>query len=581
MPPKALGLGAHAKHLYNPYVYFWRWATWKVFETHPGDRGVVAFVTVAGFLNGPGFAQMRAHLRRWSDEIWVIDCSPEGHQPEVATRIFQGVQQPVCITIAMRDGSTGTDPAPVNYTSVAGRRDAKFAALAALPLSGPMWQRCGDEPRAPFRPAGDAEWSAFPALDHLLAWSGSGTMPGRTWVVAPGAELLQQRWDRLVGASADDQPALLAEHPTDRRVDTVLADNLPGRPVKGSIATDPGPCAEPIRYGWRTLDRGWIIPDKRVINRPNPSLWQVCDAPGQVFLTALSAASPTSGPAVTVTGLVPDLDHHRGSFGGRAFPLWLDAAGTRPNVAPGLLTLLTETMQAPVTGPDVFAYVVGVLAHPAFVAHFREDLITPGLRVPLTADADRFARVAEAGRRVIWLQTYGARCADPERGRPARPPRMAGDARPLVAVGIPGDEASMPEEIAHDGATDTLEVGTGRITSVTAEMWAYEVSGYRVVKRWFDRRKRDPDGRRSSALDDIVATRWPAAWTTELVDLLHVVALLVAHEPQQATLLDEVLAGPQITTADLRAHQVRPARDLERGQRPAAEKPPPPGQLQT
>ena len=30
-PPTAWGVGAHAKHLKNLYVYFWRWATWKVF----------------------------------------------------------------------------------------------------------------------------------------------------------------------------------------------------------------------------------------------------------------------------------------------------------------------------------------------------------------------------------------------------------------------------------------------------------------------------------------------------------------------------------------------------------------------
>ncbi len=34
-PPTEWGLSAHAKHLRNLYVYFWRWATWKVFG---GDR---------------------------------------------------------------------------------------------------------------------------------------------------------------------------------------------------------------------------------------------------------------------------------------------------------------------------------------------------------------------------------------------------------------------------------------------------------------------------------------------------------------------------------------------------------------
>jgi hypothetical protein len=90
-PPRGWGVGAHAKHLRNLYVYFWRWATWKVFDHHPQDpNGVVCFITVAGFLNGPGFQKMRDYLRRTADNIWVIDCSPEGHQPDVPRRIFQG-----------------------------------------------------------------------------------------------------------------------------------------------------------------------------------------------------------------------------------------------------------------------------------------------------------------------------------------------------------------------------------------------------------------------------------------------------------------------------------------------------------
>jgi hypothetical protein len=58
--------------------------------------------SVAGFLNGPGFQKMRDDLRRSCHEIWVIDCSPEGHQPDVPTRVFQGVRQPVCIVLAAR-----------------------------------------------------------------------------------------------------------------------------------------------------------------------------------------------------------------------------------------------------------------------------------------------------------------------------------------------------------------------------------------------------------------------------------------------------------------------------------------------
>jgi hypothetical protein len=117
-PPVAWGVGTHAKHLKNLYVYFWRWATWKVFGSgiaastglpEKDEEGIVCFITVAGFLNGPGFERMRDDLRRTCSEIWVIDCSPEGHQPEIATRIFQDVQQPVCIVLAARKLGKSTD----------------------------------------------------------------------------------------------------------------------------------------------------------------------------------------------------------------------------------------------------------------------------------------------------------------------------------------------------------------------------------------------------------------------------------------------------------------------------------------
>jgi hypothetical protein len=90
-PPTDWGVSTDLKHLKNLYVYFWRWATLKVFgaghqdatgEADTPRSGIVCFITAAAFLNGPGFQKMRDQLRRDCSEIWVIDCSPEGQQPE-------------------------------------------------------------------------------------------------------------------------------------------------------------------------------------------------------------------------------------------------------------------------------------------------------------------------------------------------------------------------------------------------------------------------------------------------------------------------------------------------------------------
>jgi len=336
-PPAEWGVGAHAKHLKNLYVYFWRWATWKVFGTghyaatglpERDEEGVVCFITVAGFLNGPGFERMRDDLRHTCSDIWVVDCSPEGHQPDMRTRIFQGVQQPVCIVLAARKlGKSAEEPAQVRFTVLPeGGREAKFAALGKLRLVGSGWIDCPSEWRAPFLPASSGAWAAFPTLKGLFVYNGSGVMPGRTWIIAPDAGSLKQRWSRLIAEKDAARKELLFHphlrngQPGDKHVGKAVSQALTGHEERlQSVSGDAEPAIEPVRYGFRSLDRQWIIPDARLINQPNPALWNAHSA-RQVYLTALERVSPSAGPAVTFTGLIPDLDHYNGR-GGRVFPL--------------------------------------------------------------------------------------------------------------------------------------------------------------------------------------------------------------------------------------------------------------------
>jgi hypothetical protein len=587
IPPADWGVGAHVKHLYNLYIYFWRWATWKVFDHHPAsDRGVICFITVAGFLDGAGFQQMRDYLRRRCDAVWVIDCTPEGHQPPVPTRIFEAVQQPVCIMLALRDRSTTSDtPATVHFRQLAkGLRTDKFVELAGLTLNSAQWEPCPQDWRAPFLPASTGRWTGYPALDDLLRWSGSGVMPGRTWVIASDTPTLKQRWNTFIKAKQADKPDLLTEHETDRRVDTVLSDGLPGFPSNATpIGEEHGPCPEPVRIGYRSFDRQWIIPDKRLINRPNPTLWSIRSG-SQLYLTAPHDTTPTSGPAATFTADIPDLHHYKGSFGGRAFPLWLNAAGTVSNVVPGLLEQLTDRYSASVTAEDLFAYLAAVLAHPGYTAMFASDLAVPGIRVPLTADPQLFRRATTAGRRVLWLHSYGQRFCDPSDDRPKQPPRLPHDQAPRImgSAAIPGDSGHMPDTLDHDPDKQELLVGAGRIAHVTEQMRNYEVSRVNVLDKWFSYRRRNRErpkmgDRRTSPLQRIQPESWRAEYTSELIDLLNVLGLLAETEPQQAELLTAIADGPLITVDDLTSAKVLPVPASSRKPPKVPVSPPNPG----
>jgi hypothetical protein len=569
MPPREWGVGAHSKHLRNLYIYFWRWATWKVYDHDAANKsGIVCFITVAGFLNGPGFQKMRDYLRRTCDDIWVVDCSPEGHQPEVNTRIFQGVQQPVCIVMASRSAKSHAEtPAKVSFQALPkGHRTEKFKALGTLRLASDAWVECPSAWRAPFLPASHRAWAAYPKLEDFFIYNGSGVMPGRTWIIAPDSDSLERRWQALVHAPEEQKEDLFHPHlrngkPGDKHSKRIVPEALAGyerRPKP--IADEDSPCPEPTPYGFRSFDRQWIIPDNRLINQPNPKLWESRSGE-QVYLTALSRTSPSSGPALTLTGFVPDLDHYKGSFGGRVFPLWSDRGASVPNLPPKLLTFLEQKYGSEVNAGGLVAYIAGIAAHPAFTARFQEDLSTPGLRIPLTSDPATFAEVADLGRTVIWLHTFGERMADPQQGRPNQPPRLPPARMPRIpaAGAIPEGPAAMPDSINYDASKRRLLLGQGYVENVQPEVWLYEVSGKQVLLHWFSYRKANRerpiigDRRTPSRLGAIQPDHWLAEYTTDLINLLNVLGRLVDIEPAQAALLERVCAGPTISREDLRA----------------------------
>ncbi|MGB3976344.1 MAG: type ISP restriction/modification enzyme [bacterium] len=567
LPPKSWGVGLHSKHLRNLYIYFWRWATWKVFDHGPGDNtGIVCFITVAGFLSGPGFQKMRDYLRRKCDNIWVIDCSPEGYQPEVNTRIFQGVQQPICIVLASRSSKCNPDiPADVRFRSLSlGHRNKKFDELAEIKITDEIWVNCPAEWSAPFLPASKGAWTSFPSLEDFFIYNGAGVMPGRTWIIAPDPESLIRRWQRLIIAPENDKEDLFHPHYRtgklgDKHSKKVVTTALTGyEPREISVAEEKTSCHSPLRYGFRSFDRQWIIPDIRLINQPNPQLWEL-HSNNQIYLTALMHVAPKNGPSVTITGLIPDLDHYKGSFGGRAFPLWGDSEATKSNIRPNLLDFLGQTLGLKVKPEDLFAYIAAISAHPGFIERFKNDLSTPGLRIPLTSEQALFAEAVELGRQVIWLFTFGERMINPTAGRPAQPPRLPEGRRPFIPKegSIPNTSDQMPNTIDYDESKKRLLIGSGFIENIDPEVWNYEVSGKKVLLHWFSYRKADRsrpiigDRRPPSPLVNVQPDHWIAEYTTELINVINVLGLLVDLEERQADILEKICAGPTITTTML------------------------------
>ena len=547
-PVLAAGRGVHLKNLYNLYVYFWRWALWKVFEHDPvRGPGVVSFITASSYLDGDAFCGMREHIRRQCDEVWILDLGGEGRGTRQDDNVF-AIQTPVAIAVAFRAKKARPDrPAAVHYTRIEGTRREKLAALAAMErFEDVTWQACSDDWQAPFRPVGQGAYFGWPLLTDLMPWQHSGVQFKRTWPIAPDEETLKRRWRGLLCAN---QRAEAFRETGDRTINGTYRIALTRSSDSTPISELPNnaPVPQVLRYAYRSFDRHSIIADGRVMSRPRPDLWRV-HSERQVYLTTLLNDPLGRGPAATACALLPDLHHFSGRGAKDAIPLYRTADASQANIAPDLLNILGTTYQRNIAPDHFLAYLYGVLAHPAFTARFERELATRTRCVPITKDAALFEQVRKVGARLLWLHTFGERFVPQGQTRGRIPPGAA-----KCTKAVPGDAEGYPETFAYDEATQTLLLGSGAFAPVGPAVYEFEVSGLKVVPSWLKYRMKQGAGKKSSPLDAVRPTRWTSQFTTELLELLWVLAATVQGYPEQQRLLDAVVASDCFQATELPA----------------------------
>ncbi|MFG2741055.1 type ISP restriction/modification enzyme [Streptomyces chartreusis] len=355
-----------------------------------------------------------------------------------------------------------------------------------------------------------------PPLADLMPWSVAPPRLGRGWPAGPDPATLKARWDALVKAEGPDREALL--EPTRSRTLYSAVGRLPG----GSAGTEKlvrasGPCPEPVRVLHAPFDEQWLIPDHRLIDAARPELWRVIDE-HQVFVLE------TPESRLLATSVLPLVRP------GRVRPLYRRPGGTEPNLAPGLVEHLRDRLGGPVEPLDLLAWILAA--------------VRPDLTVPLTADPELWARGVESGRRALWLMR-----------RNGDRPKLPGGRRPYVRAPLP----SRPLTLDYDRDEEALLLDEGRISPVPPQAWDYEVAGVKVLEQWFAARVTEPD---PGTLAAIRPPAWPQAWTSELLELITVLALLAELQP-----LDEELTSA-VTATDLRKAGVLPVPDATR--RPAS-----------
>lgn len=433
----------------------------------------------------------------------------------------------------------------MRYARIEGSREEKLNALENITdFVSIQWQDCPGDWQAPFAPDGEGTYFGWPLLTDLMPWQHSGVQIKRKWPISADELTLKQRWNALL--STKDRATAFREDRdriVSRSYSLRLTDQFDLTPIAELEENTPPP---PIcRFAYRSFDRQYVLADGRVISFARPPLWESL-SDRQIFLTSTFSQPLGRGPALTAAAIIPDLDHFHGRGSKSIVPLYRTQNEGEPNVLPGLLELLAGNYGRELTPEDFAAYLYGIMAHPAYTKRYYGELDTHQVRVPLTKDGALFEKVCDAGARLLWRHTYGERYV-PEGHTPGQTP--AGTAR--CTAGVPTDADGYPQSYRYDASTRTLHVGQGRFAPVSTEVYEFQVSGLKVVQSWLNYRMKDGAGKRSSPLDDIRPTVWPATFTTELLELLWTLEATVEVYPEQAELLDAVVNGDYIVAAEL------------------------------
>jgi hypothetical protein len=214
-----------------------------------------------------------------------------------------------------------------------------------------------------------------------------------------------------------------------------------------------------------------------------------------------------AGPAVWVHGLIPDYHAFRGSYGGYAFPLYDRRAGPDAhNLNPDVLRGLEAAYARHLRPEDVFHAIAALLSATSYTRRFARDLEEAFPHIPFPADPAVFEAAARIGAEIAALESFAR-----QPSATFRTARLAGKATGVTLWVPPIGQAFLPDGTGN-GAIPLQQDGSLRLAGVPERVFAFGVSGYRVLYRWLA-------ARAGESLAEVQRDALDVAW--RLTELMH------------------------------------------------------------
>ena len=413
--------------LYDSYIRAYRWATDRLEE-----RGIVAFVSNGGWLDGNTAEGMRLCMAEDFSSLWVFNLrgnartAGELRRREGGNAFESGSRATVAIVLGVKNPEH-RGPATIHYRDIGDylTREQKLQIVAEAGLDDDDWRL--------IEPNEHGDWinQRDDAFGELLAMgSKDGSEPSVFTLHSSGIKTNRDAWcynfsetelrSNMTRMIDNYNASLGGEPPTDPSLVSwnrgLLADHRRG--------VSHGFAETAVRTAlYRPFTREVAYFDKAMNDMiyRMPRVFPTAATPNTGFY-ALAPGSPKPF-GVIASDVLPDLAIY-GSNSGQFFPRYtyepaprhaehehlfdtegpvIDGYRQVDNITDQALATFRERFGSRVTKDQVFHYVYGVLHSPQYRQRFEADLKKSLPRLPLASSVDDFGAFVEAGEQLIAL----------------------------------------------------------------------------------------------------------------------------------------------------------------------------------
>ncbi|NQW87665.1 DEAD/DEAH box helicase [Frigoribacterium sp. VKM Ac-2860] len=417
--------------LYDSYIRAIRWASDRV-----KDRGIIAYVTNGGFLDGNTAAGLRLTLQDEFTELYIFNLrgntrtSGEQALREGGQTFGAGSRATIVISLLVKDperSSTGT----IHYHDIGDylSRADKLALIQHYGgIDGVPWQQIVPNAHGDWLNQRNDVFEGFtpiasstkekPSNGIFHLYSGGLKTNRDAWVFNSSRPALKKNISNMIATYN-----LEVERVGEGGVTTPADLTADAKKISWSSGLTPRAMRrESIEYSetavrtamYRPFERQNVYFDEALNDRRAklPRLFPVDGANSGFYLTAPGAGHATS---VLATNVMPDLALW-GSGSGQFFPRYVyeteprdggfamfDSPQRRDNITDEALTRFRQLYGAEVTADQVFFAVYGLLHSEQYRTEFAADLRKMLPRIPELTDPADFRTFAAAGRELTEL----------------------------------------------------------------------------------------------------------------------------------------------------------------------------------